>query len=400
MKRNIKIEGLHQVPLEQQEIELVERKCIGHPDSIADGIAESISRALCRVYFEECGAILHHNTDQGEIVAGESIPRYGGGKVIRPIYILIDGRATKHFDGINIPTDTTAVEAAREYLRENITNLNLERDVIVDCKLGTGSTDLRDVFRPCDLKIPRANDTSFGVGHAPFSDTENIVMESSRYIDTVLRPEYPAFGQDIKIMGLRDKDTITLTVACAIVDRYCSGLTQYVEYKEILKERLESLAKKYTSRKVCVHINTADDIDNGSVFLTVTGTSAEMGDDGSVGRGNRCNGLITPNRPMSMEATSGKNPINHIGKIYNILSTQLARECVEKVDGIEEIYIRLLSQIGMPIDMPLVASVQFLPKPGYEFTAISRDIDGIIDEGLANVTCITEKVISGEIKTF
>ena len=287
MKRNIKIEGLHQVPLEQQEIELVERKCIGHPDSIADGIAESISRALCRVYFEECGAILHHNTDQGEIVAGESIPRYGGGKVIRPIYILIDGRATKHFDGINIPTDTTAVEAAREYLRENITNLNLERDVIIDCKLGTGSTDLRDVFRPCDLKIPRANDTSFGVGHAPFSDTENIVMESSRYIDTVLRPEYPAFGQDIKIMGLRDKDSITLTVACAIVDRYCSGLTQYVEYKEILKERLESLAKKYTSRKVCVHINTADDIDNGSVFLTVTGTSAEMGDDGSVGRGNR-----------------------------------------------------------------------------------------------------------------
>ncbi len=59
-----------------------------------------------------------------------------------------------------------------------------------------------------------------------------------------------------------------------------------------------------------VHVNTADDIKKKSVFLTVTGTSAEMGDDGSVGRGNRCNGLITPNRPMSMEATSGKNPID------------------------------------------------------------------------------------------
>jgi S-adenosylmethionine synthetase len=400
MKRNIKIEGLRQIPLEQQEIELVERKCIGHPDSMADGIAESISRALCRAYFEECGAILHHNTDQGEIVAGESIPKFGGGKVIKPIYILLDGRATKHFDGINIATDSIAVEAARNYLRENLTNINLERDVIVDCKLGTGSTDLRDVFRPCDNKIPRANDTSFGVGHAPFSETETIVMESSDYIDNVLRPEFPAIGQDIKIMGLRDDNDITLTVACAIVDRYCSGLKEYIEYKEILKERLETLAKKHTGRKVSVHINTADDIDNGSVFLTVTGTSAEMGDDGSVGRGNRCNGLITPNRPMSMEATSGKNPINHIGKIYNILSTQLARECVGKVDGIEEIYIRLLSQIGMPIDLPLVASVQVLPKQGYELHAITRDIDAIVNDGLANVTCVTEKVINGEIRTF
>ena len=91
--------------------------------------------------------------------------------------------------------------------------------------------------------------------------------------------------------------------------------------------------EKITSRKVTVHINTADDINTGSVFLTVTGTSAEMGDDGSVGRGNRCNGLITPNRPMSMEATSGKNPINHIGKIYNILSTKLAKECVKRWTG-------------------------------------------------------------------
>jgi S-adenosylmethionine synthetase len=400
MKRNIKIEGLRQIPLEQQEIELVERKCIGHPDSMADGIAESISRALCKAYFEECGAILHHNTDQGEIVAGESIPRFGGGKVLKPIYILLDGRATKHFNGIDIPTDSIAVGAARNYLRENLTNINLERDVIVDCKLGTGSTDLRDVFRPCDNKVPRANDTSFGVGHAPFSETETIVMESSDYIDNILRPEFPAIGQDIKIMGLRDGNDITLTVACAIVDRYCAGMKEYIEYKEILKVRLENLAKKHTGRKVSVHINTADDIDNGSVFLTVTGTSAEMGDDGSVGRGNRCNGLITPNRPMSMEATSGKNPINHIGKIYNILSTQLAKECVAKVDGIEEIYIRLLSQIGMPIDQPLVASVQVLPKPGYELQTITRDIDVIVNDGLANITCVTEKVIKGEIRTF
>jgi len=400
LKRNIKIEALHQVPLERQEIELVERKCIGHPDSLADGIAESISRALSLAYLEEFGAILHHNTDQGEIVAGESQPKYGGGKVIRPIYMLIDGRATKQFDGVSIPTDAIALEAARSYLRETLTNLNMDRDIIVDCRLGTGSTDLRDVFRPCQNTPPRANDTSFGVGHAPFSETETIVKAVSDSIDQSFRPKNPVIGQDIKIMGLRDGNTITLTLACAMVDRYCAGLSEYIEYKDVLKEHVLKVARGYTNRNLVVAINTADDIDIGSVFLTVTGSSAEMGDDGSVGRGNRCNGLITPNRPMSMEATSGKNPINHIGKIYNIISTQLAQECVHRVDGIEEIYIRLLSQIGKPIDQPLVASVQILPKPDTDIRTICPEIEGIIDSGLAEITCITEKIIRGEISTF
>jgi S-adenosylmethionine synthetase len=168
----------------------------------------------------------------------------------------------------------------------------------------------------------------------------------------------------------------------------------------LLSKEIAKVAQKQTKRKVIVHVNTADDIRNNSVYLTVTGTSAEMGDDGSVGRGNRCNGLITPNRPMSMEATSGKNPINHIGKIYNLLSTQIANDCVAQVEGIDEMYVRLLSQIGQPIDRPLVASVQVLPQPGVKMQGIRRDIEGIVDAWLENVTDITERVICGELKTF
>jgi S-adenosylmethionine synthetase len=185
-----------------------------------------------------------------------------------------------------------------------------------------------------------------------------------------------------------------------MVDRYCASIGEYVNYTNLLAEECEKVAKQYTNRKVQVHVNTADDIKAESIFLTVTGTSAEMGDDGSVGRGNRCNGLITPNRPMSMEATSGKNPINHIGKIYNLLSTQIAKDCVEKVGGIEEMYVRLLSQIGKPIDHPLVASIQVLPKQGVQLHDIQSEVDGIVNEWLENVTCITEKVIRGELKTF
>ena len=400
MSRNIRVEALDQTPIEQQRIELVERKGIGHPDSLMDGIAESVSRALSRAYLEECGAVLHHNTDQGEVVGGETLPAFGGGKVIRPIYVLLVGRATKQFNGMHFPTDAIAVKAARDYLRTTLTNADLDRDVIVDCRLGEGSTDLREVFRPCQETKPRANDTSFGVGHAPFSEAETIVRAISDHIDGPLRKKYPVLGQDVKIMALRDGDCITLTVACAMVGRYCSGIHEYLEVKEMMQAELEKVARGHTTRKVKVDVNTADNPDNGSVFLTVIGSSAEMGDDGSVGRGNRCNGLITPNRPMSMEATSGKNPINHIGKIYNLLSTQVAQECVEKVEGIEEIYIRILSQIGNPIDQPLVASAQIITKPKASFKAVSREVESCIDAALENVTCVTEKVISGELKTF
>jgi S-adenosylmethionine synthetase len=125
-----------------------------------------------------------------------------------------------------------------------------------------------------------------------------------------------------------------------------------------------------------------------------------MGDDGSVGRGNRANGLITPNRPMSMEATSGKNPVNHIGKIYNLLSTDIAEAVVADVDGIRDLQVRLLSQIGRPIDEPHVADAKVVTDEGVELGDIEADVEAIIDEKLANVTNVTRRVIDGEMSTF
>ena len=400
MTRNIVIEAMNQTPIEQQQIELVERKCFGHPDSIADGIAESVSRALCNMYIDQCGGALHHNTDQGEIVAGESYPAFGGGKIVKPIYILLDGRATKSFDGIDLPSDTTALGAAKDYLRTLLPELNIDKELIIDCRLGTGSTDLRDVFELDSGAVIRANDTSFGVSYAPFSEVETCIQEIASYIDNTLRPKFPVYGQDVKIMGFRNGNEMTFTMCCAMVDRYVSGLDEYIDYRSKLADEATKVAKACTGRSVKVDVNTADRDAEESLFLTVTGTSAEMGDDGSVGRGNRANGLITPHRPMSMEATSGKNPVNHIGKIYNVLSHELAHACVKHVDGIEEIEIRLLSQIGKPIDYPLISSVRIIPQDPASFTSIQKDVYGIVDAGLADITSVTERIIQGKAQTF
>jgi len=398
MIRNIKVEELLQSPIEKQQIEIVERKGVGHPDSLADGLAEAVSRALCQEYISKCGAVLHHNTDETQIVAGRSHPKFGGGEVLQPIYILLVGRATKEFGGVELATESVAVQSARRYLKNTFVNIDLDRDVIVDCKLGTGSSDLRDVFNRD--KIPDANDTSFGIGHAPFSELENLVYNAERQLLTDLKLRILGIGEDLKVMGLRNGDDITLTICSGMIGKYIDDLSSYISMIEEMKCYVEDLAAHYTERDVKVYINAADDLNKGSVFLTVTGTSAEMGDDGSVGRGNRCNGLITPNRPMSMEATSGKNPINHIGKIYNLLSTQMACDIVKKVPDVQDVYIKLLSQIGKPIDQPLIASAQIIPRESTSFAKIKDETEIVIDDWLSNVAQITKMVIKGDLKTF
>ncbi|MFB6132448.1 MAG: methionine adenosyltransferase [Halanaeroarchaeum sp.] len=399
-ERNIRVQALDRGAVEDQEVEIVERKGVGHPDSLCDGVAEAVSRALARAYVDRFDKVLHYNTDETQLVAGDAAPAFGGGEVVEPIYVLIVGRATRHYDGEAVPVDSIALEAARSYLRETLPNLDLESDVIVDVKLGEGSGDLQEVFGENGASVPMANDTSFGVGHAPLTETEHIVLEAERRLRTEFGEEHPALGEDVKVMGKREDDTIDLTIAAAMVDAYVPNLEAYRAEVEAVRGFVSDLARSYTDRDVRVHVNTADDYAEGSIYLTTTGTSAEQGDDGSVGRGNRSNGLITPNRSMSIEATSGKNPVNHIGKIYNLLSNAIATRVVDNVDGIRDLRVRLLSQIGSPIDDPHVADVHVITEPDVTLEDIDADVRDIVDDELAHVADVTDRMIFGDISTF
>ncbi|MFB6169612.1 MAG: methionine adenosyltransferase [Haloarculaceae archaeon] len=399
-QRNIRVEPVAGQAVEQQEVEIVERKGIGHPDSICDGVAEAVSRALAREYIERVGKVLHYNTDETQLVAGSAAPAFGGGELTKPIYLLVVGRATKEYAGQRFPAETIALEAAREYLAENVPELEFGTDIVVEARLGEGSGDLQEVFGEEGATVPMANDTSFGVGHAPLTETERIVLNTERRLNDEFAAANPVLGPDVKVMGKREGDRIDVTVAAALVDAHVEDLDAYDAAVERIREFVGDLATEYTDREVHVDVNTADDYEEGSIYLTTTGTSAEQGDDGSVGRGNRANGLITPNRSMSMEATSGKNPVNHIGKIYNLLSTDIAEAVVAEVDGIEELRIRLLSQIGRPIDQPHVADANVVTADGVAISDIEEEVQAIIDEKLADVTDITQRVIDGELTTF
>ncbi|KPU63532.1 S-adenosylmethionine synthetase [Thermococcus sp. EP1] len=400
--RNIVVEDLVRTPVEMQKVELVERKGIGHPDSIADGIAEAVSRALSREYIKRYGIILHHNTDQVEVVGGRAYPRFGGGEVIKPIYILLSGRAVEFVDREMFPVHEVAIKAAKEYLRKTVRHLEVDNHVVIDSRIGQGSVDLVGVFNKVkENPIPFSNDTSFGVGYAPLSETEKIVLETERLLNSVkFKKEWPAVGEDIKVMGLRKGDEIDLTIAAAIVDSEVQSPQEYLEVKEGIYRAVKELVAQYTQRKVNVYVNTADDPEKDIYYITVTGTSAEAGDDGSVGRGNRVNGLISPNRHMSMEAAAGKNPVSHVGKIYNILANLIAKDIAEQIDGVQEVYVRLLSQIGKPIDEPLVASIQIIPENGYKVEQFERQAYEIADEWLANITKIQKMILEDKINVF
>jgi S-adenosylmethionine synthetase len=397
--RNIHVQPASGHAVEDQTVEIVERKGIGHPDSICDGVAESVSRALAQTYLDRFDTVLHYNTDETQLVAGTAAPAFGGGEVLEPIYLLIVGRATKEYQGERIPTETVALEAARSYLNEQFPHLDIGTDVIVDVRLGEGSGDLQEVFGE-DGAVPMANDTSYGVGHAPLSETEQIVYEAEDRLVSEYAVENPVVGQDVKVMGKREGDQIDVTVAAAMVDSHVPDMEAYKDAIEGVRAYVTDLAESISDREITVHVNTADNYEESAIYLTTTGTSAEQGDDGSVGRGNRANGLITPNRPMSMEATSGKNPINHIGKIYNLLSTEIAESVVAEVDGIRQLQIRLLSQIGSPIDDPHVADAELVTEDGVTVDDIADDVEAAIDAELADVTDVTRRVIEGDLSTF
>jgi S-adenosylmethionine synthetase len=318
--------------------------------------------------------------------------------MLEPIYILLVGRATTEVNGLRLPYRTCALKAAYSYLEKNCKNLDVEWDVTLDCRIGQGSVDLRGLYETQRLL---ANDTSFGVGFAPFSETEKITLETEKFINGKLWKTLPELGEDVKVMACRMKDEIDLTVAVAMVSSKVPDKDHYKSVIEETTEKITDFAQKFTKKKIKVFVNTADDYSKDIYYLTVSGLSMENGDDGSVGRGNRANGLITPMRPMSMEASAGKNPVTHVGKLYNILANQVADDIVKLGRGdIVEVHTRILSQIGKPIDDPQAASANVIYADNVNSKKYEKEIRAVYDEKLSKITDLTEQIVSGKVTVF
>jgi S-adenosylmethionine synthetase len=402
---NIVVQPSRAKSVDELEVELVERKGTGHPDFIADSASEEASRQLSLYYIKRYGTILHHNLDKTLLVGGQANPRFRGGEVLQPIYIIVSGRATTDVrteSGVDsIPVGPIVVESVKRWIRDNFRFLDVDKHVIVDYKIGKGSADLVGLFNQ-GKKVPLSNDTSFGVGFAPYSTLESLVMKVERTLNSrEVKARIPEVGEDVKVMGMRKGKEIDVTIAMATISSLIDDAQHYINVKQQVKELVGDLASKVApDYRVRVHVNTGDNIDRGIYYLTVTGTSAEHGDDGMTGRGNRASGLITPMRPMSLEATAGKNPVNHVGKIYNVMANLIAGQIVNQVKGVQGVQVQILGQIGRPIDDPMVVNIDARMATDEINENDKNEMRGIAEEVLSSFNKITEMILEGRAQVF
>ncbi len=398
--RNIIVERLRQTPLEEQRLEIVERKGLGHPDYICDAVMEQISLRLSKEYLEKAGTILHHNVDKSLLVAGQSEIRFGGGFVKQPMLFVFGDRATTDFNGTKIDVEEIAVNVAKEWFKKNMRFVDPERHIKYQVELKPGSAGLVDIFKRRG-KVLGANDTSAAVGYAPMTRTEEIVLKTEQFLNSKeFKQRFPESGEDIKVMGSRNNNNLNLTISMAFVDRYISSEEEYFDKKAKILEEISKFVRSNTNfGSINIQLNTLDVEGRGvgGVYLTVLGTSADSGDSGQVGRGNRVNGLISLNRPFCSEAAAGKNPVSHVGKIYNVLTFRVAQHVYEEVPELEEVYIWLLSEIGRPIDQPAIAAAQVVMKENSSIDKVRSKIAAVLEYELENIDKFCMELAQGKI---
>jgi S-adenosylmethionine synthetase len=296
-----------------------------------------------------------------------------------------------------IPVEELAFELAHEWLAAHIHNLEAAHVRIVP-RIRETSSDLAALFGRRGTKgAPLANDTSMGVGYAPFDPLERMVLAIGRCLASEeTKRAHPEIGDDVKVFGLREEGMVRITVACAFVARYVRDLADYWAKKAQVRSLVNAAAMEAGARgSVEVDINTADRDSAESVYLTVTGLSAEAGDDGQVGRGNRVNGLITPYRPMSLEAAAGKNPLTHTGKLYNLVADHICKALVTEISGVEEAYCYLVSRIGSPIDEPQIADVRVRLADPAAIHVLQAQIEELVRAHLDGLAELWRDVIAG-----
>ena len=400
MTYGIMIQESPVLPAQEQRVEIVELKGRGHPDTICDAVAERISVELSRAYTRVFGRVLHHNIDKGLLVAGQVSLRLGGGEVVEPMRLIIGDRATMGEGTKTVPVAEIAVAAARDWLKQNLRRVDPDRHVQYQVELKPASPELRSIFDARrDWLV--ANDTSAAVGYAPLTPTERLVRDLERFLNGAkFKSEFPETGEDVKVLALRRERDLLVTVAMPVLAESVRSEVAYFRLKARILRTIQDYVqgRPHGCGQVRVRVNALDRRGEGlnGMYLTLLGTSAEHGDSGQVGRGNRVCGVIALNRPMSGEAAAGKNPVSHVGKIYNVLAHELAVRIHRQVSGVQEVTVWLCSTIGQRLDRPSMAAASVNLTQGVSLSRIRPAIEHMIQDGLDGLGSFCESLARGK----
>src|SRR3989338_3031022 len=385
--------------------EFIERKGVGHQDTLSDHLAEALSRNYSNDTRNRFGAILHHNFDKVGLLGGKSYVTLGSGYITSPIRVLINGRVSTSFAGEGIDSEGIIRQTVFDFFHDRFRGLIESKDLEFHMNLSNGSSNgktdeanaekgsRKDWFEPRglqdlhELAHLHANDTSLGCGYAPFSATEQAVLEAEGLLNSnAYKDAHPWCGSDIKVMASRIDDKVDITMCVPQIANYVNNALEYNTNLEKIRSDLEIVLEKYFGKKFTLHLNTRDNFENGQLYLTATGSSIESGDEGLVGRGNSINGIIANNRPMSMEGSNGKNPVYHVGKIYNIAAFRIARAIYEKTSSPAEVF--LISQTGRDLLNPWKTYVKL-----QDANIVIENVADIVRQQLEQIPNITNELL-------
>ena len=393
----IRIEVVTSPTVGDADVEIVERKGLGHPDSICDAVMESVSVALCRAYREQFGRILHHNCDKALLAAGRVERHFGGGRVIDPMKLIMGDRAASQFGDQDIRVSEIVIETAKQWFHRHLPRIDPDRHLRYQVEMRPGSAQLAQVLQ---TSAARANDTSAVVGYAPLTATETLVLNCEGYLNSAdFKARFPEAGEDVKVLGVRRQSQVDLTVAMPLLLGYVRTENEYFERKKVIQEDLlQHLSDHADGLEISLDLNHLDHSGSGldGIYTSVLGTSAEDADSGQVGRGNQVNGIIALNRPRGAEAAAGKNPVSHAGKIYSILADQLALDIWKNAHGTREVTVWMCSRVGDPINQPRLVSVRLHADSGAASTAqLGASARQIVEQRIRDIDTFGKELVSG-----
>lgn len=393
------------------DYEVVECKGQGHPDTLSDSLGERLSVAYSKYCIEHFGVILHHNFDKVGMMGGISNVGFRVGEISSPIRVLLNGRASAYFGEHEINLKELLENEVEEFFKDSfphITDIKSVYKIMWEVSSGSspGGISQEESFRKQWFK-PRGkqdlselihlncNDTSMGCAYYGNTLIEQFVLNvESRLNSKDYKTDKPWLGSDIKIMCCRFNNCVSLTLCVPQIGIYVNDVNDYKNNLALIRDEIHGIAQEIIpNMDLTININMRDRYDSSEkdLYLTYTGSSIEMGDEGFVGRGNRFGGLITPNRLYSMEGIAGKNPVYHTGKMYSVFAYELAKQIFENFNAYSEVL--LVGMTGHPLMEPhrIVVNTS-------DALIANSDIISIIDS--INSEKITQNILNGRYKMF
>ncbi|HEQ9133066.1 TPA: methionine adenosyltransferase, partial [Streptococcus pyogenes] len=236
--------------------EVVERKGLGHPDTLADGIAEQIEIDYSLYCLDKFGVIPHHNFDKIIIRGGHSVQDFGGSDFIEPIKIIFLGRASKKCFNSSIPLFKIQKKAATKYLNRILPNLDVENYVEFET-LTSDFTTKTNWFSPEAIEdlpeyldVPKANDTATMISYWPLTISEELALMIEGYFykldkNELPTPRFTKMGGDIKVMVVRNDLEYSIRINFPLISKFFNN---DIESQLYVDKHVEKI-KKYIEQK-------------------------------------------------------------------------------------------------------------------------------------------------------